>query len=62
MRVKAEWHGKDQEPLQKTVKAWVVFLKDHKNFENNVPTAAGVVGAPDLDGFTAHIPAAPVRR
>ena len=62
LRIETEWHSKDQEPLQKTVKAWVAFLKDHKNFENTVPIAAGVVGAPDLDGFTAHIPAAPVKR
>ncbi len=59
--IPAQWDTKAHEPIQKTVKAWVAFLKDHTNFENNAPLVAGVAGAPDLDGFVAQALVAPVK-
>jgi len=60
-RLPTQWNMKAHEPIQKTVKAWVAFLKNHTNFENNVPLVAGVPGAPDLDGFVAQALVAPVK-
>ena len=60
-RIPAQWNAKAHEPVQKTVKAWVAFLKDHTNFENNAPLVAGVAGAPDLDGFVAQALVDPVK-
>jgi hypothetical protein len=60
-RIPAKWSimMTVHEPTQKTVKAWIAFIKDHTNFENNVPVVAGVAGAPD--GFVAQALVAPVK-
>jgi hypothetical protein len=60
-RIPGDWHGSSNEPLKKTMKAWVAFLEDHSHFNNAAPTPAGVAGAPDLARFQARVLTAPVR-
>ncbi len=59
--IPAKWIMTVLEPIQKTVLAWIAFIKDHTNFKNNVPVVAGVAGAPDLDGFVAQALVAPTK-
>jgi hypothetical protein len=60
-RIPGEWHGSSNEPLKKTIKAWVAFLEDLSNFNNAAPIPAGVAGAPDLGRFQARALTAPVK-
>ena len=50
------------EPIQRVVTAWTNFLQDKSNFNNNIPTVAGVPGAPSLADFQARIAGAPVKK
>jgi hypothetical protein len=58
-RTAGEWCK--NEPIQKTVKAWVKFLSDQSNFNGSRPSPAGVPGAPTLAKFQARVPTAPAK-
>ncbi len=58
-RINTEWNN--NEPIQKTVKAWVKFLSDASNFTVPAPTPAGVAGAPGLAEFKSRVALAPVK-
>ena len=58
-RTVGEWNK--NEPIQKTVKAWIKFLSDPSNFNGSHPSPAGVAGAPSLAKFQARVSAAPVK-
>ena len=58
-RTAGEWNK--NEPIQKTVKAWVKFLSDPSNFNGSRPSPAGVPGAPTLAKFQARVSTAPVK-
>jgi hypothetical protein len=58
-RITAEWNK--NEPIQKTVRAWVKFLSDASNFTVLNPTPAGVAGAPGLAEFKSRVALAPVK-
>ena len=50
-RIGNMWHSKSNEPLQKTMKAWVAFLSDMSNFAIPSPLPAEVAGTPTLAGL-----------
>jgi hypothetical protein len=60
-RVVGAWHTAPNEPIKKTVKAWVAFIKDLKNYHDRSPAIAGVPGAPDLASFEARVAGAPAK-
>ena len=60
-RIGSMWHSKSNEPLQKTMKAWVAFLSDMSNFVIPSPLPAEVAGAPTLADFQARVATAPAR-
>ena len=60
-RVAGAWHAATNEPIRKTVKAWVAFIKDLKNYHDSAPFVAGVPGAPDLASFEVRIAGAPAK-
>ena len=59
-RIAKEW-TKTNEPIQKTVQAWVKFLSDATNFTVSSPSPAGVAGAPSLADFQARVATAPAK-
>ncbi len=58
-RIDTDWNK--NEPIQKTVRAWVKFLSDASNFTVPAPTPAGVAGAPGLAEFKSRVALAPVK-
>ena len=58
-RAAKKWKG--NEPIAKTVTAWVNFLSDPSNFSVPVPSPAGVSGAPTLADFQARVATAPAK-
>ena len=58
-RIAGEW--KNNEPIQKVIKAWIKFLNDQNNFKGIPPGPAGVAGAPTLTEFKARLASAPVK-
>jgi hypothetical protein len=58
-RAPRKWKG--NEPIAKTVSAWVDFLTDPSNFSVPVPSPAGVSGAPTLADFQARVATAPTK-
>ena len=60
-RVASAWHAATNEPIRKTVKAWVAFIQDLKNYHDRAPFVAGVPGAPDLASFEARVAGAPAK-
>ena len=60
-RIGNMWHSKSNEPLQKTMKAWVAFLSDTSNFAIPSPLPAEVAGAPTLADFQARVATAPAK-
>ena len=53
--IDSEWNVPLNEPIRKTIRAWVAFLKEPKTFRTFPPTAAGVAGAPDLAAFEGRV-------
>ncbi len=53
------WHSPSNEPIKKTIRAWVDFIKEEKNYTKVPPSIAGVPDAPDLASFEASVAAAP---
>ena len=60
-RIDSEWNVPSNEPIRKTIRAWVAFLKEPKTFRNPPPIAAGVAGAPDLAAFEGRVATAPAK-
>jgi hypothetical protein len=59
-RSAGEW-TKSNEPIKRTVQAWVRFFGDASNFTVSSPSPAGVAGAPSLADVQARVAAAPVK-
>jgi hypothetical protein len=60
-RIASCWHSPSNEPTKKTIRAWVDFIKEDKNYTKFPPSTAGVPGAPDLASFEARVATAPVK-
>ncbi len=58
-RIASAWHSPSNERIKKTIRPWVDFIKEDKNYTKFPPSTAGVPGAPDLASFEARVAAAP---